>query len=102
MFDPYWQDETGYLRFEFFDGKVFAHSEINTWNKKQFIKSAAIWEEAKQELKQLGYKEIFICIPADNIKLIKFEKIFGFMPVVEKDNILIMVCNTEDLWELTQ
>ena len=41
MFDPYWQDETGYLRFEFFDGRVFAHAEVNIWTKKQYIKARA-------------------------------------------------------------
>lgn len=99
MFDPYWQDETGYLRFEFFDGRVFAHAEVNIWTKKQYIKARALWEEAKRELKELGYKYIYINIPKNDPKLVKFEKLFGFEHVADIEEYTIMACNTEELWE---
>jgi hypothetical protein len=98
MFNPYFQDETGYLRFEFFEGRVFAHAEINIWNKKELIKCRAVWEEAKKELKELGYPYIYIHIPTGDLKLVKFEKIFGFMKVTEINNIIIMACSTEEVW----
>jgi hypothetical protein len=93
MFNPYWEDEDGFLRFEFADGNVFAHAEVTSWNKRMYIKCLAMWEEAKSELKQLGHNNIYVIIPADNKKLIKFEQTFGFTSLSKYDNYLLMVCN---------
>jgi FMN phosphatase YigB (HAD superfamily) len=96
MFDPYWQDEDGCLRFEFADSKVFAHATVTSWNKRVRIKCLAMWEEAKSELKDLGYKEILICIPSNDNKLIKFEKTFGFIERNVRGEYLVMSCPTEE------
>jgi FMN phosphatase YigB (HAD superfamily) len=93
MFDPYWDDEDGFLRFEFTDDKVFAHATVSSWNKRVYIKCLAMWSEAKRELKELGYNDIFVIIPNNDKKLIKFEKIFGFVPLSISDKYLLMVCN---------
>jgi hypothetical protein len=93
MFDPYWDDSDAFLRFEFFDKKVFAHATVSSWNKRVYIKCLAIWSEAKRELKELGYNDIFVIIPADDKKLIKFEETFGFIPLGISDKYLLMVCN---------
>lgn len=93
MFDPYWKDEDGYLRFEFADSKVFAHAKVTNWNKRMFIKCLAMWEEAKRELKELGYNEIFVVIPKDDKKLIKFEQMFGFIPKIIHGDYLLMSCD---------
>ena len=93
MFNPYWDDEDAFLRFEFTDDKVFAHATVSSWNKRVYIKCLAIWSEAKRELKQLGYNDIFVIIPADDKKLIKFEQTFGFTLVSTHNEYLLMVCN---------
>ena len=92
MFNPYWDDKDAFLRFEFVDDIVFAHAQVPTWNKRVYIKCLAIWSEAKRELKELGYDEIFVIIPSDDKKLIKFEQTFGFTPLLMSDKHLIMVC----------
>ena len=46
MFDPYWKDVDGYLRFEFADDKVYAHAEVTSWNKRMYVKCLAMWAEA--------------------------------------------------------
>lgn len=93
MFDPYWDDHDAFLRFEFADDKVYAHAEVSSWNKRVYIKCLAIWSEAKRELKELGYNDIFVIIPKDDKKLIKFEQTFGFVPFSITDKYLIMICN---------
>lgn len=98
MFNLFWEDEDGYLKFEFFEDKVFAHAKVNSWNKKIKIKCLAMWEEAKTELRKLNYKCIYVVIPDNNVTLYKFEKTFGFNTVMQKDNTLLMMCSTEELW----
>ena len=92
MFNPYWDDEDAFLRFEFTDDKVFAHATVSSWNKRVYIKCLAMWSEAKRELKELGYNDVFVIIPTDDEKLIKFEQTFGFTTVSICNNYLIMVC----------
>lgn len=92
MFNPYWKDEDGFLRFEFAEDKVYAHAEVTAWNKRIYVKCLAMWEEAKRELKELGYSDIFVIIPANDKKLIKFEYTFGFTPLSTYGNYLLMVC----------
>lgn len=96
MFNPYWQDEDGYLRFEFANGMVFAHAEVNGWNRRIKTKCLAMWEEAKLELKELGYEEVLICIPIGDEKLIKFERLFGFIKRTARGEYLVMSCSTEE------
>lgn len=93
MFNPYWEDVDGYLRFEFADDKVYAHAEVTSWNKRMYIKCLAMWAEAKRELKELGYNDVFVIIPADDKKLIKFEQTFGFTLVSTHNEYLLMVCD---------
>ena len=93
MFNPYWEDEDGFLRFEFENDKVFAHAKVTSWNKRMYIKCLAMWAEAKRELKELGYDNIFVIIPADDKKLIKFEQTFGFTSLSIYDKYLLMSCN---------
>jgi hypothetical protein len=57
-----------------------------------YVKCLAMWAEAKRELKELGYNDVFVIIPADDKKLIKFEQTFGFTTVSICNNYLIMVC----------
>lgn len=97
MFEIYWDDADGLLKFEYFDNKVFAHAIAKHWNKSIFLKFQAIWHVAKEELLEKGYKEIYVIIPAEDKKLIKFEKMFGFMEEGIIDNkYLVMKCFTED------
>lgn len=96
MFDMFWDDEDVSLTFEYVDNKVYAHSTSKQWSKSKYYKYKDIWHVAKEELLIAGYKEIFVLIPANNTKLIKFETMFGFKPLKQQDNVLLMVCSTEN------
>lgn len=90
MFDVAWDDEDGYLAFQYVGNMVFAHSELKHWNKTVYVKAQLVWECAKKELAEKGYKDIFVSIPLGDKKLVKFEKMFGFLPIAEKDGLLLM------------
>jgi hypothetical protein len=96
MFDVYWQDEDGSLTFQYYENRVFAHAKVNNWNKEVYKKCKDVWYVAMEELNERGYKEVFVLIPANDVKLIKFEKIFGFQPIQEVNGILLMGCSTEN------
>ncbi len=91
-----WEDEDGTLKFQHHMGRVYAHAVTNNWNKRVYMKCLDVWHVAKEELKEAGYNEVFVLIPADDKKLIKFETIFGFKPVKQINNALLMVCSTEN------
>lgn len=95
MFEYFWNDEDGVLAFELFDGKVFAHAKAHNWNKSVYLKFQDIWHVAKEELSISGHKEVYVIIPADDKKLFKFETMFGFKPLEQRENMLLMVCSTE-------
>ena len=95
MFDLFWNDKDGSLKFEYYKDKVFAHAQAYNWNKSIYLKFKDIWHVAKEELLEAGFKEIYVAIPADNKKLVKFETMFGFKPVKKQDGVLLMVCSTE-------
>jgi hypothetical protein len=95
MFDLFWNDKDGSLKFEYYEDKVFAHAQAYNWNKSIYLKFKDIWHVAKEELLEAGFKEIYVAVPADNEKLVKFETMFGFKEVKKHNNILIMVCSTE-------
>lgn len=95
MFNVFWNDADGSLKFEYFEDKVFAHAEAYNWSKSVYLKFKDIWYVAKEELLEQGYKEIYVLIPANDKKLFKFETMFGFKPIKKWDNILMMVCSTE-------
>lgn len=95
MFEMFWEDDDGYLKIEHFNGGVFAHSEIHNWNKAVLRKAQTVWFVAKEELLRNGFKQIHVLIPANDIKLIKFERMFGFVFSFERNNVLLMTCSTE-------
>lgn len=95
MFDYFWNDEDGILAFQKYEDKVYAHAKAHKWNKSVYLKFQDIWYVAKEELSEAGYKNVYVIIPADDKKLFKFESMFGFEPLEQRENMLLMVCSTE-------
>jgi len=95
MFETFWDDEVGTLTFQLHEGAIFAHATAKQWNKSVYQKFQDIWYVAKEELLNSGFKEVYVVIPSGDKKLFKFETMFGFKPVKEVDNMLLMVCSTE-------
>lgn len=95
MYEVFWDDEDGYLKIQWHEGKPYAHAEIFNWSKASYYKALEIWEATKQELAEQGVSEIFVIIPEEDKKLIKFEKMFGFQPITTHNGAMYMVCSTE-------
>ena len=96
MYDVFWDDEDGNLVFQHYEDRVFAHAKVHNWSKQVYLKCLNVWYVAMEELKEQGHKEVFVLIPTEDKKLIKFEKMFGFTPVKELDGVLLMACSTEN------
>jgi hypothetical protein len=96
MYDIFWDDEWGTLKFQYVENKVFAHAIAKQWNKKVYLKFLDIWHVAKEELKEAGYNEIYVVIPDNDKKLFKFEVMFGFRVLHQVDGLLVMICSTEN------
>jgi hypothetical protein len=95
MYDVFWEDEDGSLTFQYYENKVFAHAKVHVWNKRVYLKCINTWYVAIEELRERGYTEVFVLIPSDDKKLIKFETMFGFTPIKEHEGVLLMACSTE-------
>ena len=79
MSETFWEEPAGYLKFVTdIEGNVWAHAEVFEWNKDVYYKCKAIWEEALFELNTRGVEFVFVCIPDNDKKLEKFERMFGF------------------------
>lgn len=95
MFETFWDDEDLTVSFQLFENKVYAHATSKQWSKSKYLKYQDVWHVAKEELFNSGFKEVYVIIPIEDKKLFKFETMFGFKPVKETNNMLLMVCSTE-------
>jgi hypothetical protein len=95
MYEVFWDDEDGYLKIQWHEERAYAHAEIFKWSKANYYKALEIWEATKQELAEQGVDKVFVLIPEDDYKLIKFEKMFGFQPITTHNGVMYMVCSTE-------
>lgn len=96
MYDVFWEDKDGSLTFQYYENKVFAHAKVHVWNKRVYLKCLNTWYVAMEELRERGYTEVFVCLHFEKKKVIKFVKMFGFQPITEIDNHLLLVCSTEN------
>jgi hypothetical protein len=79
MSETFWEDADGHLKFVVDTaGAVWAHSKISNWNRNVYYKAKAVWEEALDALKERNIPFVFVCIPDNDKKLEKFERMFGF------------------------
>lgn len=99
MYEIYWEDDDGTLYFYKDKENIYwAHALVYKWSKSVLMKAKAIWLEAMEEFAQKGIEFVCVCIPSDDKKLEKFEKMFGFEEVVSKDfpsEYKLMYCETE-------
>lgn len=58
-------------------GKGWVHCDIIQWGLKQRRECADIWPRFLADAKQAGYNEIHSCVPEQDEKLLKWQRIFG-------------------------
>lgn len=73
-----YRTEDGQLDVEFLNGQPYLHLSLNNWSVskyKQYKRTLSILKEA---LKEMGYSHMYVGIPDNDPKLLKFEQMFGF------------------------
>ena len=72
-------------------GSLLLHLTVfeNKWNKSKLKEWLEDWEKIKFHLKQKGYDEIYTIVPKTDIKVNKFQKMFGFIPILEVADAII-------------
>lgn len=79
------------LRIQFAGGVPFAHSTFKQWSPKLYRAYRNTWEQICKDLDGAGHPCVFVMIPDNDPKLLKFEKMFGFKEVERQNgNILLM------------
>lgn len=60
-------------------GMCFIHCQIWEWNKQHRKDCAEHWATVLDAIRAKGYKKIYARRPADDLKMAKFHRIFGFI-----------------------
>ena len=71
-------DDCMKLRAELVDEFVFLHLELFDWSKELYKAFKETFSDIKTVLSDSGYEDVWIFIPNDDEKLLKFERMFGF------------------------
>lgn len=77
-------DEMARLEVEINTDTLLLHLTVtnNNWSKSKFKEWLSDWEEIKELLRQKGYNEIYTLIPKDDVMINKFQRMFGFKPLL--------------------
>ena len=65
-------------------GTILLHMTVhnNVWSKAKYKEWKEGWEVVKEKLRAKGYNEIYTLLPKNDEKIHKFNKMFGFKPVI--------------------
>ena len=63
---------------EVIEGKAFIHLALHKWSHTYFKKYREIFEGVKPFLKAQGFHTVYVAIPDNDDKLLRFELMFGF------------------------
>lgn len=87
--------DKGILEYEIIDELVFIHVVVHRWSKDIYQEFLATWRKVLDKFNDTGVEYVYCMIPSDDTKLIKFEKMFGFQELLERDGVLIMLRSTK-------
>jgi len=72
------EDATMHLEAEEREGFYFLHLELFTWSKEFFKIYREMFEDIKELFRAEGEDTLYIIIPDNDKKLLKFERMFGW------------------------
>jgi len=76
---------------EVIDGKAFIHLLLHKWSHSIFKKYREVFKGMEPLLKQRGFNEVYVAIPDDDAKLLRFERMFGFNVIEHKAGHYLLV-----------
>jgi len=84
------KDDTMHLEVECTEGFYFLHLQLDVWSKDFFKVYKEMFEDIKQIFKDENVDTLYIIIPDDDKKLLKFERMFGWEILTHCKNTFIM------------
>ena len=72
------KNELLHIETEIVEGDVYFHLTLNKWSKELFKYYLNLWVDIQDHFKDLGHNSLYVLIPDDDPKLLKFEMMFGF------------------------
>ena len=88
------ENEYGKLEGELFLGQLFLHLTLYKWSVNLYKVYREFFDNYLPVLRRMGFTKVYVAIPKDNKKLIKFERMFGFEPEHDLAEVLIMSRST--------
>lgn len=85
-----YSDDITDMYLEDFDGNFFIHMDVKKWGVKEYKKLLTTSLKVQEYLISEGVNTLYMATPLSNKKLLKFAGMFGFIPLVQCDNIFIM------------
>lgn len=70
-------------------GIVWIHCDISNWSLSAAKECLQIWPKFQEELVALGHKRVFSCIPGNDAKLAKWQRMFGMKEVTRVEDKII-------------
>lgn len=83
-------DAIATVKLEFFKGKFFLHAVVNGNAMEAVRRLREGFPRLKEKLREMGYAAVFVIIPDDDGKLLRFERGFGFIEVGRADGLIVM------------
>ena len=71
-------NEEGLLEIEMIEGNPFLHLQLYKWSASYYRKYKELLAGVKLHLRSKGLSHIYVAIPSDDPKLLRFEIMFGF------------------------
>lgn len=69
------------------DGSVYVHAKIFQWSKSLYEQYLLIWGDVLAALRKKGIKRAYAHAPVDDIKVLKFQVMFGFNPIEVQETV---------------
>jgi hypothetical protein len=82
------KNEFGHLEYELEEGVYYIHLQLYKWSTSLYKQYKTVFEEW---LLTLPVQSVFCIIPAEDVKLQKFETMFGFRTLSVEDGQRLMV-----------
>lgn len=83
-------NEDGTFSYEIVSGIVGLHAELKQWGPQVYKRTQYVLEKFILEIKDKGFNAVYVGIPDNDPKLLKFEQLYGFYEIGRVDGNIIM------------